>query len=213
MYLLPTGVERLSVSGLPSLGSSFVRAQERSVDGNVFTYDAYVMDAQGEVHERWEGLRLTAVNGGQIKKPSIESLLGPFIERRVKELIPSSDISVTLVRDSGADRQDRSARAIKMSLGAQTEVFRRPDGKPEVAGERSVSAAHYQDLTLAVAGTGPIGCDLEPVSDRPPCVWRTLLGDARLELVPVVERRANENPDVSATRVWAAGECLKRQER
>lgn len=208
--LLPTGFERLSIGALPSVGPMFVRAQERSVEGNVFTYDACMTNAQGDVVERWEGLRLTAVTGGQVKGPWIESLLGPYLERRVKDLIPTSDISVALVRDSETDRQERSARAINISLGEQTEVFKRPNGKPEVDGQRSVSAAHHQDLTLAVAGPGPIGCDLEPVADRPPCVWRALLGDERIALVQLVERRASENPVVSATRVWAASECLKK---
>jgi enediyne polyketide synthase len=117
---------------------------------------------------------------------------------------------VTLVRDGEADRQERSVRAIKLSLGEQTEVFKRPDGKPEVNGERSVSAAHHQALTLGIAGKGPIGCDLEPVSDRPSDVWRALLGDERTALAQVVERRAKENAVASATRVWAASECLKK---
>jgi enediyne polyketide synthase len=168
------------------------------------------MDGRGRVHETWEGLRLTAVNGGQTKGPLIESLLVPYIERRVRELIPGSDISVALIRDGEADRQTRTARALSVALGEDCEVFRRPDGKPEVGGKRSVSAAHHEDLTLAVAGSGAIGCDLEPLVDRPPCVWRALLGDERIALVQVIERRANENPVASATRVWAASECLKK---
>jgi len=75
---------------------------------------------------------------------------------------------------------------------------------------RQVSAAHNADITIAVAGSKPVSCDLELVTDRPPGVWRALLGDARIELVQLVANRAQENPGVSATRIWSVGEALKK---
>ena len=89
-------------------------------------------------------------------------------------------------------------------------VRRRPDGKPEVPGDRAVSAAHAGDLTLAVAGPGPVACDVEPVSARPAAVWRDLLGAGGFALAAVVEREAKEDQAAAATRVWAAKECLKK---
>ncbi|MBI4168488.1 MAG: hypothetical protein HY510_00970, partial [Acidobacteria bacterium] len=65
-------------------------------------------------------------------------------------------------------------------------------------------------LVLAVAGPGPLGCDVEPVVPRPGAVWRDLLGPDRFTLATVVARETGEDEAAAATRVWAAAECLKK---
>jgi len=70
--------------------------------------------------------------------------------------------------------------------------------------------AHAGDLTMAVVGPGPIGCDVEPVAPRPATVWRDLLGPERFALAEVIARELGEDQNVTATRVWAASECLKK---
>jgi enediyne polyketide synthase len=208
--LLPTGVERLSLRGTALSGPSFVRARERSNDGNIFVYDVSVADAAGHIVERWDGLSLTAIEAKRNGRSWIEPILAPYLERRFRELVPGTDISVAVIHDEGGDHLARSNKAIRMLVDAESEIFRRSDGKPEVAAECSVSAAHCGGVTMAVAGFGPVGCDVESAVNRPSCVWRTLLGDERIALVQFVEQRANENPCASAARIWAAGECLKK---
>jgi len=97
-----------------------------------------------------------------------------------------------------------------MLLGKDSVVLRRPDGKPEVADGREISAAHHDNLTLAVASPGRIGCDVEQAVYRPPCVWRALIGDEGIALVQLMQRKVDESGDISVTRVWAARECLKK---
>ena len=65
-------------------------------------------------------------------------------------------------------------------------------------------------LTLAIVGRGALGCDLEAVTGRSTSVWRDLLGSERSSLADVVVRKCGEDESTSATRVWAAGECLKK---
>src|SRR6185312_6072424 len=89
-------------------------------------------------------------------------------------------------------------------------ILKRSDGKPEVADGRAVSAAHHDHLTLAVAGPERIGCDLEEVLYRPPGLWRALIGDVGIAMVQLHQRQVNESSETSATRVWAAKECLKK---
>jgi enediyne polyketide synthase len=120
-----------------------------------------------------------------------------------------------LRRDESTDHQQRSDSAIQAALGQEAlgtsvAITRRADGKPDAHGGRFVSASHCGDLTMAVAGPTPVGCDLEKVEDRPSNVWRGLLGDVRMELVKQIEQRARENASISATRVWSAGEALKK---
>jgi enediyne polyketide synthase len=63
---------------------------------------------------------------------------------------------------------------------------------------------------MAVAGPEQVGCDAEPVAARSPSVWRELLGQDRFSLAELIAREAKEDGDRSATRVWAAIECLKK---
>jgi len=136
-------------------------------------------------------------------------LLAPYVERRVQELIAGADVSVALRRETCGSRTQRSDSAIQSALGQSVPILRRPDGKPEASG-RQVSAAHCGDLTFAVAGEGAIGCDIEQVSSRSDVVWRELLGEGRFALAGLIERNSKEDAADARTRVWTAGECLKK---
>ena len=184
----------------------FISAREQSSTENSFIYDLDILGADGVIRESWRGLKLQAV-GAPIPGPRHEALLGPYLERRVRDLIQGSDVSIALLRE---DRQVRSDKAMQAVLGMSAAITRRADGKPDAHAGRFVSASHSGDLTLAVAGATPVGCDLEKAEDRPPSVWAALLGDVRIELVQLIERHARENPVVSATRVWSAAEALKK---
>jgi enediyne polyketide synthase len=208
--ILPVAVERLTLSETARPGPHFVHALERSCDGNVFIYDVDVTDTDGLLSERWDGLRLKAVSENVVHGPWVEALLGPYVERCVRELIPGSDISVALLRDGKLDRRERSDKAIQIALGKDVLVSRRSDGKPEVNGGRAVSASHTGDLTVGVAGSKSVSCDLEPVVNRSTPEWVDLLGKDRYELAIFISRTTNENEGVSATRVWTASECLKK---
>ena len=187
----------------------FISAREQSSTENSFVYDLDILGADGVTRESWRGLKLQAV-GAPIPGPRHEALLRPYLERRVQDLIQGSNVSIALRRDESPDRQLRSDRAIQAALGMSVAITRRPDGKPDAHAGRSVSASHCGDLTMAVAGATSVGCDLEKVEERPPSVWRALLGDVRVELVQLIERHTRESPAVSATRIWSAGEALKK---
>lgn len=208
--ILPVGVDRLTIESVALDGSLFAHATEVSRDGSDFVYNLDVLGADDAVHERWEGLRLRAVAEKSTQGPWIEALLGPYIERRLQELIPGSSISAALFQTSETDRQARSNQAIQIALGEEAEILRRPDGKPEVNGRRSVSASHAGVLTFAVAGSNQVSCDIELVTERTAPAWRDLLGNHRYKLASLLARVMNEDEAVSATRVWCAGECLKK---
>jgi enediyne polyketide synthase len=216
--LLPVGVERLVLFEIAPSGGRLGRARERSRGGDLFTYDVDVVGADGRRLERWQGLRLKVI--GEAAPPTgwVAALLGPYVERRAAELIPGSAMAVAVDRATAlaadgagvGERQARSDRAIQRLLWVTSQIQRRPDGKPEIVGPSglAVSAAHADDLTLAVAGRGPVGCDLEPVLARPLAEWADLLGPERWSLVEVAARETGEDIDAAAIRVWAAGESL-----
>jgi enediyne polyketide synthase len=187
-----------------------LHAREQSRDGDTFEYDLELLGADGTALERWEGLRLRKVETLARRSPWPEALLGPYIERRLEELMPQARISVVLERNGQAERPARSDVAIRQALGTAAVVRRRPDGKPEVPGERAVSVAHAEDFTLAVAGLAPVGCDMEVVVPRSTEAWSDLLGPERLQLAHRISQEASEDTDRAATRVWLASECLKK---
>ena len=180
--LLPTGVDRIVAGRLPTSEPLTLAARERSRQGDDFIYDLQILDREGRVAERWEGLRLHAVE--RIPPPGQAALIGPYVERRLQEILPEARVRVTLEEDGGAP------------------LSHRPDGRPD----GPVSRSHAGGLVLSVEGEGRLGCDLEPVSAR---AWQDLLGD-RFALAELIARELGETPDAAATRVWAAAESLRK---
>ncbi|HEX6043402.1 MAG TPA: type I polyketide synthase [Pyrinomonadaceae bacterium] len=210
LTILPTGVERLTIDRQGSIGPTLVHARERSAAGNTFVYDVVVTDVDGRPLERWDGLRLNVVSPRPTSASWPAALLGPYLERRSAGMLPAADMAVVLVQREQIDGSERSDLAFRALLGGDALVLRRSDGKPEVADGREISAAHNENLTLAVAASTSIACDIEEAIYRPPCVWRALIGDDGIALVQLMQRKVDENGDLSATRVWAARECLKK---
>ncbi|MEA2604485.1 MAG: enediyne polyketide synthase [Acidobacteriota bacterium] len=201
--LLPTGVDRVVTAGLAAHVPLVLAARERSRHGDDFVYDLELVDAEGRLRERWEGLRLRAVD--RIAPPAswTAALLAPYVERRLQDLLPGSGVRVTVEEES----ESHGAVFRLLGDGALRQLRHRPDGRPEVDGGQ-VSVSHAGRLVLAVTRDGRVGCDLEAVSARPEEVWRGLLGPDRFRLAELIARERGETPDAAATRVWTAMESL-----
>ena len=208
--IVPVGVDRLTFNAGVNGTQCRARAEERFRDGDVFVYDMEIKGPNGESLEFWEGLRLRVAGPAGRNGPWVLPLLATYLERRLQEFLPGGGLRLAIEKTGGAARRSRSDRAIQSALGRRVGVHQRPDGKPEVGLEISVSASHAGDVTLAIAGPGPVGCDLEPVASRPKNVWEDLLGSDRFGLAKFVVAETKEPLDVAATRVWAAAECLKK---
>jgi enediyne polyketide synthase len=217
--ILPTGIDRLVILQ-QERGPRIVTARERAREGNSFTFDLEVTNAAGQVVERWDGLRLRAVEELNAEGAWPRALLAPYLERRLEELVPNVNVGVGFERvtQPGALEEPAEPRAaqsqtdwiINRAIGGPMRVWRRPDGKPVTLGSQGISAAHAGDFILAVAGDGGVACDLEPVSGRAETVWRELLPPERRTLAERVAAEAQEPLDTAATRVWTAIECLKK---
>ncbi|HEY0636181.1 MAG TPA: polyketide synthase dehydratase domain-containing protein, partial [Pseudonocardiaceae bacterium] len=213
--LLPAGIERIFPGGAELARAGEVRfcATERSRDGDTYVYDIAVRDREGTVVERWEGLRLHAVRKKDGGGPWVAPLLGSYLERSLGDLV-GADVHVA-VEPHGTEalgveeRRAHTAVAAGRALGRKVTVRYRPDGRPEVDGDRAISASHAPGLTLVVAGTGTVGCDVEPVVERSAADWEGLLGGHHA-LAGVVAKELGEGLDAAATRVWSAIECLQK---
>jgi enediyne polyketide synthase len=218
--LLPAGVERLYAARTqPAGGQVTLHAAERARDGDTYTYDLDVVDGQGSLVERWEGLRLQAVRKAGGAGPWVPVLLGPYLERQAAPFLhhPArcaiEPDPATRSRNGGPRRKQTSA-AVSGMLARPVTVLHRGDGKPELpAQDMSVSASHGAGLTLAVGALGRVGCDVEVVSERTADDWKGLLGEGMFELVELVRRERGEDLPVAATRVWSAVEALRKAGR
>ncbi len=206
--LLPAGVRRITLGTWANSVATrtnpqlLLHAKEISRDGDYYEYDLELIDSGGLVIEQWDGLRLCRVDQIPHRRAWPVALLGPFLERRLDELTPSTRVSLVLARDLAGDE------AIRQALGEPLPLTRRADGKPEAPLGRGVSASHSQNLTLAVAANTPVGCDLEPVTSRTPELWQDLLGSEGFRLAEWIAQ--SEDLDAAATRVWSAQESLKK---
>ena len=206
--LLPVAVERITAGRLPSGRPLRLAARERVRRGDLFVYDLEVLTAEGEVLESWRGLTLRAVERNRPPESWQAALLAPYLERRLEELLDGGPHPAVAVEP--ADGEGAGDRALARLFGGAAAVHRRPDGRPEAAGGRAVSLAHAAELVLAVAGTGAVGCDLEPVRPRPAEDWDAMLGAERGELARRIAAERGEDADAAATRVWAAAEALRK---
>ena len=138
------------------------------------------------------------------------ALLGSYLERGLGDVL-GARVAVAVEPDGAGDvpRRDQTALAVGRALGARHEVRYRPDGRPEVDGGRRVSASHGAGLTFAVAATGTVSCDVEPVTERSQADWAGLLG-GHAGLAALLAAERDESSLTAATRVWGAVECLRK---
>ncbi|NEN90222.1 MAG: SDR family NAD(P)-dependent oxidoreductase, partial [Okeania sp. SIO3H1] len=223
--ILPIGVESMIIHSVNSAGNQFVSAKERQHIGDRYIYDLTIFDETGRVLEQWKSLELQVIQHRDTQEPWNAVLLPTYLERRIQEVIPDADLTIVVDRDATVEKRVRSDRnLLRISYGMlrkqnflrnapQTEfrtqnLYRRPDGKPELGNGQAVSVSHAGDLTLVVAGSE--GCDVEPVVARNELVWGDLLGVRRLDLAKVVAQETGQELDVTATQIWCTSECLKK---
>ncbi len=208
--LLPVRVERIVRHAHAGNAATAVRAIETGHADGSFTYDMQMIGEQGEILETWNGLQLRVLETIACDDDWSPALLGNYIERRAGELLCSTTLSVVLEHTRADGGRADSTHALGIVSGAQTAVTRRPDGKPESANGRNLSASHAADLVLALAASGRAGCDVEPVAVRETESWRSLLGADALALAKLIATENHEEIDAAATRVWAAKESMKK---
>jgi enediyne polyketide synthase len=208
--LMPVGLERLVHRPFTQANGPWrVYAREQQHQGDLFWYDVDVVGANGQLVERWKGLQLKQIEGLSVGGWS-SSLFVPYLERLLPELLPSARLRFALEEGEMNGRKSGTDQAIQRLFGENFPIHHRPDGKLESGTNASVVVAHADNLTLAIAGSPPIGCDLELIVSRPEAVWQGLLGIERIRLAKLIAQETAESLDHAATRVWAAGECLKK---
>jgi enediyne polyketide synthase len=212
--LLPTGADRIYL-GAPRQDARIVvlSAQERHRDGDSYTYDLDVREEDGRLIERWDGLRLRAVRKQDGSGPWPPSLLGPYLERQVAEVLPVS-LRCVVEPDAGQegrdDQRQQATLAVSRMLGHPVTLRYRRDGRVQITDGLNIAVSHDAGVTLAIGRADRLGCDVHVVVDRVPADWQLLLKPDQLSLARQIGVERGEDLSVAATRVWRAVECLDR---
>ncbi|MGW4528454.1 type I polyketide synthase [Amycolatopsis sp. NPDC004378] len=216
--LLPQGIEKLHLAEPGAQHPEYVLldAKERLQDGDSYVYDLDVRNPDGELVERWEGLMLRAVRKTDGAGPWVPSMLSSYLERACERMLGGTR-SVVLEPDPAgaeaggiAERRAQTVLAASRAFDKPVEIRYRPDGKPEVDGGGAITASHSSRLTLVVAGTGQVTCDVETVLERTEEDWAGLLGEELLSVGRLLAADAGEPVAVANTRVWSALECVRK---
>jgi phosphopantetheinyl transferase len=125
-------------------------------------------------------------------------LLAPYLERRLAEILLSTDVHISLHEATANRNPDSSCHRL--------------DGKPEERAhpEIQVSRSHCGSLILTARSQQPVGCDMEQCADRDGAVWPGLLGE---QWLPVAQMMASESDiplERAATQSWALKESLRK---
>ncbi|MCK2244575.1 MULTISPECIES: SDR family NAD(P)-dependent oxidoreductase [unclassified Crossiella] len=198
---LPERIDRIT-RHRPLAGRLIVDAVETGRDADTITVDLVVRERSGAICETWTGLSLRAIGPLDTQSPWPAALLGPYLERRLDDLLGLGRIGLGVAT---GDRAPSGLAAAARAAGRDLDLRHRADGKPLAPGTE-ISLAHQGDLTLAVVADNPLGCDLEAVRPRTREAWTDLLGPDRLR---VAEQLA-EDLDTAATRLWCVLECTRK---
>ncbi len=153
--LLPIGIERILAGRLNADEPLLLAARERRRDGDIFVYDLDILAADGSLRERWQGLRLRAVDRTRLPAAWSAPLLGPYLERRLQELFPEANLRVALEEARIAPRADAG------TAPPTGERPPRPDSAAIVeslvaAGAMATSAMATSALAQAARAMGPM---------------------------------------------------------
>ncbi|SFT35920.1 enediyne polyketide synthase [Actinopolyspora lacussalsi subsp. righensis] len=215
--LLPQSIARLYLAESSDQDTDhlLLDARERSQEGDSYTYDLDVRDPSGALVERWEGLTLRAVRKRDGAGPWVPVLLGSHLERELERVLGGSR-SVVVEPDpddsdggTTADRRVRTELAVSRAVGRPLRLRYRPDGKPE-ADDHEVSASHGAGLTLVVAGSSRLACDVQEAVERGTEDWAGLLGPELLAVRDLLIEECGDSVTVAGTRVWSVMECLRK---
>lgn len=207
-HLIPLSVKEIRIKpGMELHKHIKVVGNEIEKKGDILTFNIQVSSLDGTIIETWDSLKLKVVGNEIGIKTWNPFLLGPYLERKLDEMIPKGNIQVFL--DSNSLKKQQSMFAKQMVSNAK-EVRKRLDGKPIVSDDLSLSVSTMDHLVLAVSNTKNIGCDVEKVQKLPNEIWEDMLGKKHLQLASYLSKTLNEDLNTTATRAWTIFESIKK---
>lgn len=192
--VLPAGIASVELFARLA-GELRLEARETAAEGDELVWDLELYGEGDRLCERWRGLRLRLVS----RRPSFDALpaglWGPLLERELGLPVVLGELPTD--------------EAMRRAGGGTASPLRRADGKPLAAAPGlHLSASSEGRLSLAVADSLPVGCDLQRIGGQP---WHEILTLSDRLLAELCGKMAGDPFPLAAARVWAAREsCFKR---
>lgn len=199
---LPVGVDRVTVWRKPA-GVLRVDAVEVSHTADDYVFDVDLTEPDGSAVARWQGLRLRSITPPQCLDTLPESLVGPWLSRRLIESGFADRIE--LVTAPGTRRSGDAVDLLRQIAGAA--AGHDPAGGLHVNGHRASASYARGRLLLAVADD-PVGVDWESVPDGPTRAGAVPCVPADHNVAELLADKLGEEPMLARLRVWSAREAL-----
>jgi enediyne polyketide synthase len=177
--VLPQGIATVELFA-PVEGPTVVVARETSRHADGFVYDVDLAAPDGQLFERWRGLRLQIVARRERVDDLAPALWAPFLERELD---------------------------VKVRVGeSDAPVLHRHDGKPLIA-DGHISRSHDSEVTLTVTHERPVGVDVQQIEGQH---WDSIIGPHDGGLTDVCARLSGDDRSHAAARIWSARESMKK---
>jgi len=197
--VIPLAVEKIEMGIFHTHQAYRMLAIELEDRGNQLLYDLKIVDKKGAIVEYWHKITLHVIGEPPHLHFNSPLLLAPFFERSIAAIRPEAGVK-TLISPI-TTQEERMAGSPN----------HRPDGRPDsLAGTEFQSASYTEDWKLTVAGSVPVGCDLQYILDKQEEGWAGMLGRDGWKLAEIVADIAQEQSDIAATRVWTVREAMKK---
>lgn len=177
--VLPQGIASVELFA-PVEGETIVVARETARHAGCFVYDVDLASPDGQLFERWRGLRLQVVARRERVDDLAPALWGPFLERELSVAVRVGE--------------------------TETPVLHRHDGKP-LAAHGHISRSHDAGVMLTVTHHQPVGVDVQHVNGQ---VWDDILAPHDGGLTDVCIRLSGDERRYAAARIWSARESMKK---
>jgi enediyne polyketide synthase len=200
-FVLPVRATQIQID-TAAAPAARIRGFEKSAGEHTYTFDLEVSDMSGRITQRWTDITFRAVDGTDIDGVlrATPDLAAPYLERVAREAFGDDSIKVAFIRDPDNTRERRRDKAI-VSLDLTGSIERRSDGRPiRTRGDGSISIAHHDETTLAIASLALIGCDIEAVSSD-----QRDLDMIRRHVAYEACRKVGRKPSAGAIGSWATG--------
>jgi enediyne polyketide synthase len=177
--VLPQGIATVELFA-PVEGETIVVAREIARHADGFVYDVDLAAPDGQLFERWHGLRLQVVARRERVDDLVPALWGPFLEREL---------------------------SVGVRVGEpEMAILHRHDGKPLVE-QGHVSRSHDGALALTVTDEKPVGVDVQSVEGQP---WDEIIAAQDHHLADVCIRLTGDQRPYANARIWSARESMKK---
>ena len=128
------------------------------------------------------------------------------------ETVTSQEVTTKKKANKRSKNKQNSTPLFSSESPKQVQIKWLDSGKPVLEGlesqEVEISLSHDDRFCLCVAGRGPQGCDIVPVSHRSQADWISLLNSKWEALLNQLLTNDSETVDVAGSRLWFAMEAV-----